>query len=134
MNIIGKWKLKGLNIPTENGLVLYTIDNYPEEYEDIFNENKDMILEFCEDGALNTIVEATEPYLEMAAEEGMETREDGFIVCDTVTWEDRDGKIFYDSQAEGEILGEEVDPFVEIDVTEDGCIWFNFGMGLYERV
>lgn len=134
MNIIGKWKLKGMNVPTENGLELYTVENFPEEYEDVLNENKDMLLEFCEDGTLNTVVEAVSPYLEMAAEEGVEPREDGYIVFDTVKWEDRDGKIFYDSQAEGEILGEAVDPFVEIDVTEDGCIWFNYGMCLYERV
>lgn len=134
MNIIGKWKLKGINIPTENGSVLYTVDNFPEEYADIFNENKDMILEFCEDGTLNTLVEAVGSYLEMAAQEGIEPREDGFIVVDTVKWEDRNGKIFYDSQAEGDILDEAVDPFVEIDVTEDGCIWFNFGMALYERM
>lgn len=134
MNIIGKWKLKGINIPTANGPVLYTVDNFPEEYADIFNENKDIILEFCENGILNTIVEATEPYLAMAAEEGFEQRQDGFFVIDTQKWENRDGKIFYDSQAEGEILGEDIDPFVEIDVTEDGCIWFNFGMALYERM
>lgn len=134
MNIIGKWKLKGMNIPAANGPVFYTEDNFPEEYVDVFNENKDMLLEFCEDGTLNTIVEATDSYLEMAAAEGIVPREDGFIVVDTVKWEDRDGKIFYDSQAEGTILDEPVDPFVSIDVTEDGDIWFNFGMALYERV
>lgn len=133
MNIVGKWKLKGLNIPTADGAELYTVDNYPEEYAEIFDENKDMILEFCEDGTLNTVVKADGQYLEMAAEEGLEPREDGFIVVDSVKWEDRDGTIFYDSQAEGEILGEAVDPFTEIDVTEDGCIWFNYGIALYER-
>lgn len=134
MNIIGKWKLKGMNIPTENGLVLYTKDNFPEEYADVFNENKDMLLEFLEDGTLNTIVEATGPYLDMAAEEGIEAREDGYLVCFSTHWENRNGRIYYDSEAEGTILDEPVDPFVEIGVTEDGCIWFNYGMALYERV
>lgn len=92
MNIIGKWKLKGINIPTENGPVFYTGADFPEEYVDIFNENKDMILEFCEDGTLNTIVEATGAYLEMAAAEGIAPREDGFIVVDAVKWEDRGGE------------------------------------------
>lgn len=134
MNIIGKWKLKGMNIPTENGPVLYTKDNFPEEYADLFDENKDMLLEFLEDGTLNTIVEATQPYLDMAAEEGIEVREDGYIVSSSTRWENRNGKIFYDSEVEGTILDEAVDPFVEIDVTEDGCIWFNYGMALYERI
>lgn len=135
MNIIGKWKLKGLNIPSEKGLELFTVDNYPEEYADVFNENKDMILEFLEDGTLNTIVEAVEPYISMAAEEGLESRADGYIVSYSTKWEDRDGTIYYDSEAEGEILGEAiVDSFVPLEVTEDGCILFNFGMALYERI
>lgn len=134
MNIIGKWKLKGINIPTENGFEFFTEDNFPEEFKDVFDENKDMILEFLEDGTLNTIVEAVGSYLDMAAEEGIEPRSDGYIVAFSSRWEDRDGKIFYDSEAEGTILDEAVDPFVEIDVTEDGCIWYNFGMALYERL
>lgn len=134
MNIIGKWKLKGMNIPTENGFVLYTMDNFPEEYADIFNENKDMLLEFCEDGTYNMIVEAVGEIAEAAAAENYPIREDGYAVVGTAKWEDRDGKIFYDSQAEGTILDEPVDPFVELGVTEDGCIWFNYGMALYERM
>lgn len=54
-----------------NELVLYTKDDIPEEHADVFNENKDMFLEFLNDGTLNTIVKAVSPYLEMAAEEGI---------------------------------------------------------------
>lgn len=134
MNIIGKWKLKGMNIPTENGLVLYTKDEIPEEHADVFNENKDMILEFLEDGTLNTIVEADGLYLEMAAESGIEAREDGYIVAFSSQWEDRNGTIYYNTEFEGEVLDEAVDPFAPIEVTEDGCILYNFGMLLYEHV
>lgn len=133
MNIIGKWKLKGIRLPSENGVELYTIDNVPAEHEDIFNENKDMILEFLEDGTLNTIVEATDTYVAMAAEEGMEVRGDGYIVAFSTKWEDRNGTIYYDSGMEGTILDEQVDPFLPIESTDDGCILYNFGMALYER-
>lgn len=134
MKLIGKWKLKGINVPTENGPVSYTKDNIPEEYADVFNENKDMLLEFLEDGTLNTIVEAVGPYLEMAAESGIEAREDGYIVAFSTRWEDRNGTIYYNSEIEGTILDEEIDPFMPIEITDDGCILYNFGMLLYERV
>ncbi len=134
MNIIGKWKLKGISIPTENGLVLYTEDAVPQEHMDVFNENKDMILEFLEDGTLNTIVEAVGQYLEMATAEGIEPREDGYIIAMSTQWEQRGEAIFYNSQLEGEILDEQVDPFIQIGFTEDGCILYNYGMFLYERI
>lgn len=134
MNVIGKWKLKGINMPTENGIVTYTAENMTDEYAEVFNESKDMILEFLEDGTLNSIIEAVGKYLEMAKEEGIEPREDGYLVVSTVKWEDRNGKIFYDCGAEGTILDEKIDPFIELSFTEDGCILYNFNMLLYERL
>lgn len=134
MNIIGKWKLKGINVPTENGPVFYSKDNIPEEYAEVFNENKDMLLEFLEDGTLNTIVEAVGPYLELAAEAGIEAREDGYMVANSVKWENRNGTIYYDSGAEGTILDEAIDPFIPLEVTDDDCILYNFGILLYERI
>ena len=134
MNIIGKWKLKGMNVPTENGLELYTIDNFPEEHMDTLNEVKDMILEFCEDGTYNVLMKADGELAEQAEAEGMEIRPDGYVVDLSATWEDRDGTIYYDCGAEGTILDEEIDPFMPLEVTEDGCIWYNYGMCLYERV
>ena len=134
MNIIGKWKLKGISIPTENGLALYTEDAIPQEHIEVFNENKDMLLEFLEDGTLNTIVEAVGQYLEMATAEGIEPREDGYIVAMSTQWEQRGEAIYYNSQLEGEILDEKVDPYVQIGVTDDGCILYNYGMFLYERI
>lgn len=134
MSIIGKWKLKGIRMPSEDGFASYTAANIPDEYLDVFQENKDMLLEFLADGTLNTIVEATGPYLDMAAEAGIAPRDDGYIVAYSTQWEDRAGKIYYNSEVEGEILDEAVDPFVEIGITEDGCILYNYGMFLYERV
>lgn len=134
MNIIGKWKLKGMNVPTENGRELYSIDNVPEEYADILDEVKDMILEFCEDGTYNVLLKAESELAEQAEGEGMEIRPDGYVVNLSATWEDRNGTIYYDCGAEGTILDEKVDPFLPLEVTEDGCIWYNYGMCLYEHM
>ncbi len=134
MNIIGKWKLKSIYAPTDEGLKLYTAEDIPEEFAYMFEENKDMLLEFSEDGTLNTVVKAEGDYLEMAKAEGVEIRDDGYIVAFSTRWEEHDGKYRYDSGFEGEILDEDVDPFVDIDVTDDGCIIYNCGMCIYERV
>lgn len=133
MNIIGKWKLKGMNIPTENGMTLYTKENIPEDFKDTYEEAEIMELEFLEDGTYNVMQKVEGELAAQAIEEGMEIREDGYVVAFTAKWEDRDGTIYYDSGAEGTILDEEVDPFLPLEVTEDGCIWYNYGMCLYER-
>ena len=44
-----------------------------------------------------------------------------------------DGKFYYDTGIQGETLGEPVDPFAEISVTEDGCLLYELGMILLER-
>ncbi len=134
MNIIGKWKLKAICLPTENGPVSYTEDTIPTENAEVFAENRDMLLEFLEDGTLNTIVKAEGEYLAMAEESGVEPREDGYIVAMSTSWENRGGKFYYNSELEGEILGDTVDPFIEIGITDDGCIMYNYGMFVYERV
>ena len=39
-----------------------------------------------------------------------------------------------DTKTEGEFLGEKVDPFAEITVTEDGCLLYEYEMVLLERI
>lgn len=71
---------------------------------------------------------------EQAKAEGMEIRDDGYVVAFSAKWEDRNGAIYYDTGAEGTILDEEIDPFDPLKVNEEGCIWYNYGMCLYERM
>lgn len=134
MNIIGKWQLKGVNIPTADGLKYYDKADVPEEFLDVLAESEQTILEFLEDGTYNIILKAEGEIAEAAIAEGMEIREDGYVVELSATWEDRDGVIYYDSGAEGTILDEEIDPFMPLEFNEDGCMWFNYGMLLYERM
>lgn len=134
MNIIGKWKLKGARIPTEDGFKLYTKDNIPQEHAGVLDEAADFDLEFLENGTYNLITKAVGQYAEEAEKEGLEVREDGYFVVSSATWEDRNGTVYYDSGAEGTILEEEVDPFIPLEVTDDGCIFYNYGMLLYERM
>lgn len=133
MDIIGKWKLKSMNIPTPDGMVLCTKDNVPEECKEIYAEGESMDLEFLEDGTYNVIQKAEGELAELAKEEGLEIRPDGYVVAFSAKWEDRDGTIYYDSGVEGTVLDEEIDPYLPLEFDEDGCILYDYGMSLYER-
>lgn len=60
-------------------------------------------------------------------------REDGYAIVDSTTWKEEDGRFYYDTGITGEIMGEPTDPFMAIDVTEDGCLLYQMGMTLPER-
>lgn len=135
MDIIGRWALKALNVPSADGLVTYTRDNVPADFVDTFEESAKMLLEFTADGQLNTVMAVDDELREMAAAEGMEISEGAeyFPVMST-TWEERDGKLFYVADVEGEIMGEAIDPNVELTFTDDGCLLYNYGLATYEKV
>lgn len=60
-------------------------------------------------------------------------REDGYAVVDSTVWKKEDGRFYYDTGITGEVMGEPTDPFMAIDVTEDGCLLYQMGMILLER-
>ncbi len=135
MNIIGKWKVKELLIPTRNGMVSYTSDNPPEgeiAEEAIMLLNN--IIEFTEDGMMNTLMRVPEDKLELAKSQGAVIDEDGYAAIEQTTWKEQDGKFFYDTNVKGEVMGVEVDPFSEIPITEEGCLVISYGTMILERV
>ena len=71
---------------------------------------------------------------EEAAKHGAVVREDGYAAVESTAWKEENGKFYYDTKIEGEVLGEKVDSFAEIPVTEDGYLLYSFGMIILERV
>lgn len=134
MDIIGKWKVKEFHIPTPDGMQVFTPETLPdeEEYED-FAQMVRTFFEFTPDGRLDTLMPVPEEMVEQAKNEGMEIRE-GFAVIKSAAWKEQDGKFFFDSEIEGEILGEAVDSFMEIKVLPDGCLLYNMDVLVLERV
>lgn len=135
MELIGKWKVKELLFPTGNGMVSYTPENLPE------GDNADEIImmlmsrvEFTEDGFMNTLMRVPEDKIELAKSQGAVIDADGFAPIEQTTWKEKDGKFYYDTKVEGEVLGEEVDPFAEIPVDENGCLTIAYGTMILERV
>ena len=134
MDIRGIWKVREVHVPTPEGERIFTPDNPPEEER--FESCIEMMqcrTEFAEDGVLNTLMFVPEDMREEAAKHGAVVREDGYAPIESTTWKEEDGKFYYDTKIEGEVLGEKVDPFAEIPVTEDGCLLYSYGMVVLER-
>ena len=134
MDIRGIWKVKEVHVPTPDGEKVFTPDNPPED--EMFEEMDAMMqwrTEFADDGALNTLMFVPEEMKAEAAKHGVDVRDDGYAVIDSTQWEERDGKFFYDTKIEGEVLGEKVDPFIEIPVIDGGCLKYSHGMIILER-
>ncbi len=135
MDVRGVWKVKEVHVPTPDGEKVFTPDNPPEDER--FEGAVEMMqyrTEFAEDGVLNTLMFVPEEMREEAAKHGAVVREDGYAAVESTVWKEENGKIYYDTEIEGEVLGEKVDSFAEIPVTEDGCLQYGLGMIILERV
>ena len=135
MDIRGVWKVKEVHVPTPDGEKVFTPDNPPEDER--FEGAVEMMqyrTEFAEDGTLNTLMFVPEDKRGEGAKHGAVVREDGYAAVESTVWKEENGKIYYDTEIEGEVLGEKVDSFAEIPVTEDGCLQYGLGMIILERV
>lgn len=134
MDICGIWKVKEVRVPTPDGEKVFTPDNPPTDER--FEGSAELMqyrTEFTEDGTLNTLMFVPEEMREEAAKHGAVVREDGYAAIESTVWKGENGKFYYDTKIEGEVLGEKVDSFAEIPVTEDGCLLYGLGMILLEK-
>ena len=134
MDIRGIWKVKEVRVPTPDGEKVFTPDNPPTDER--FEGSAEMMqyrTEFAEDGVLNTLMFVPEEMRGEAAKHGAVVREDGYAAIESTVWKEENGKFYYDTKIEGEVLGEKVDSFAEIPVTEDGCLLYGLGMILLEK-
>lgn len=134
MDIRGIWKVKEIRVPTPDGEKVFSPDNPPEDER--FEGSVELmryLTEFAEDGTLSTLMFVPDEMREEAAKHGAVVREDGYAAVDSSTWKEENGKFYYDTKIEGEVLGDKVDSFAEIPVTEDGCLIYGLGMIILER-
>lgn len=134
MDIRGIWKVKEIRVPTPDGEKVFSPDNPPDDER--FEGSVELmryLTEFAEDGTLNTLMFVPDEMSEEAAKHGAVVREDGYAAVDSSTWKEENGKFYYDTKIEGEVLGDKVDSFAEIPVTEDGCLLYGLGMIILER-
>ena len=128
MNLIGKWKIAAsLQYNDEGKQVWRTVEEIAADPEtDPFDlDMYQSVFVFGEDGFVRTIVALPEgtpqEEIDAAVEAGeIELYEPGFIAMEKTPWKEENGKMFYDSGVEGEVLGEKTDPWTEIIPTDDG--------------
>ncbi|MCI5578827.1 MAG: hypothetical protein MR364_04905 [Oscillospiraceae bacterium] len=122
MNPVGKWKVKEVISFNENfEMVWKTIDELAasasEDDDNSVSVYQNSITVFNDNGTVETIM----PIPEGATAEELEDVEirDGMAVIDTKQWKNEDGKNLYNSEIQGEVLGEEVSPWIEIKEVGD---------------
>lgn len=124
MNPIGTWKTKEVqHFSLENGLEWKTVEELEAlgEDESTLALYRDSRTVFTEDGRVETLMPLPEGVTrDQLEEEGMEVR-DGVAVFGVTEWKNEDGRILYNTGVEGEVLGEEVSPWIELE-EKDGVI------------
>jgi len=124
-NVIGTWKIKASLCYDDD--MKSTWRSVEDLLADDSVDDKDSyksIFVFDEDGYLLSAVPipddmTKEEVDEMVAAGEVERFGDDYLVVEKHRWEEKDGKIYYDSGTTGEFLGEEVSPWVEIPGTDE---------------
>ena len=137
MNVIGMWKIKKLGMMNENfEIVFKSADEIlaieDEEAKAEYVQMLGTVIIFKEDNTMDMGVKLPEEMIAAAKADGAPVNDDGIIVMETNAWKEEDGKLFYDSGSEIEIMGEKQSSFIEIKIEEDGCLNMN-GMMLFEK-
>lgn len=128
MSIIGKWKVKEMICTSDDSLEMKPIEELLADDEDgDIRSAAAMIIEFTEDGKALTLMpipaEATQEEIDEAVNSGELVIRDGFIVEES-EWREEDGHFLYNTKIEGEAFGEEVSPWAELKLDENGEIDF----------
>lgn len=126
-DLIGRWKiseLKTFDAKTDKMIWINVAEamKNPDVDEDI-KQSASAIFEFGKDGKMDIMFEIPEDAKEevdAAVAAGECSLRDGLLVAESFDWKIENGKPMYDSKTEGEILGEKVNPWVELEETPDG--------------
>ena len=98
INVKGKWKIK--SALTMN-----------DQFEQIWKTVEEM---------------AADPEVDAIASGECELYAPGYMTVEKREWKEEDGKLFFKSEVEGDILGEELDPWTEIIPLQDGIEYGTF--------
>lgn len=139
MNIVGKWKIAKVAKMDENFEMKMVsaeeINALPDNEENAqYKEMVSAINEFTVDNRVLTYVPIPEGQIEEARAEGIVITDDGYGIVDETDWKEEDGKILYNTRTDGEIMGEEIDPYVVLEMDEEGYIPFAGGMMMLEKI
>ncbi len=143
MNYVGRWEFHSVGSYNENGdLVYLNADEYIDSPMVYIDENDEealaeelaerkkttgMQIEVCADGTLYMLMplpeNVTQDEIDAAVTEGAIQLYDGMITDRPMSWEIRNGSLWFDSGIEGEVFGEKADSWIQAS-TEDGFLQF----------
>ncbi len=128
MNIIGTWKVKKVGVFDETGMQMKTIDELMAmEETDEIRESKEManatfLYVTAKTMQIRTIVPPEVIAEAKEAGEDIPLNKDGSATLQRMPWKEENGKILFKMGDEGEIDGEEVDPWQAVEFDEDGML------------
>ena len=143
MKYTGKWIFHSVGVMGENGELTYmSVDEYinspmmyidetdEEAVADEIKERKQLTgscIEVCNDGSLYMLMpvpeRVTKEEIDEAVKAGEVNLRDGMIFDRPMKWEERDGKLWFDTGIEGEVFDEEADTWI-CAVEDDGFFKF----------
>ena len=133
MNLVGIWKVKEVfSLNEDEGKWLSfqeCMDN--EEMDDETKSFLSARFVFEPDGLFKVVMAIPEgvPQEEVdraAAAGEVRLFDSRSMIVEEHPWKEEDGKYYYDSGIQGEVLGEPVSSWMEIQETEDGIEWMTY--------
>ena len=124
MELIGKWKVREvMSFDLDSGMVWKTLDQLAaSENADEDSIDKYRKMAFNGDGTVETLMPVPEDFTQeqraQLEDEGIKIR-DGMAVISVEQWKGEDGKNLYNTGISGEVLGEEVSSWTEINEVGD---------------
>ena len=130
MNLTGTWKVKEAFSFDEDGGKWLSFQEYMEN-ENLNDEIKSFLsarFVFDPDGSFKMVMAIPENVpqeeIDRAAAAGeIRLFDSRSMIAEEHPWKEEDGKYYYDSGIQGEVLGEPVSSWMEIQETEDGIEW-----------
>lgn len=130
MNLTGTWKVKEAFSFDEDGGKWLSFQEYMEN-ENLNDEIKSFLsarFVFDPDGSFKMVMAIPETVpqeeIDRAAAAGeIRLFDSRSMIAEEHPWKEEDGKYYYDSGIQGEVMGEPVSSWMEIQETEDGIEW-----------
>ena len=140
MNVVGIWKVKEVfSLNEDEGKWLSfqeCMDN--EEMDDETKSFLSARFVFEPDGLFKVVMAIPEGVpqeeIDRAAAAGeIRLFDSRSMIVEEHPWKEEDGKYYYDSGIQGEVLGEPVSPWMKIQETEDGIEWMAYRLVKAEK-
>ncbi len=132
MEILGVWKIK--TAQTFDAATMKLVEKNVEDIladTSISDDDKQMLnakFIFKDDGFVYTTLPIPEDMPQEEIDEYIASGEawivDGMLGIERKEWKEEDGKFRFNSGTKGEVLGEAIDPWMDIAVNDDGSIKF----------